>query len=77
MSATNEGASRGRRAVLVVGVIAWLVAIALTPGELDAARKRERIGARTGVALACYVVAALLVLAGLPRRPTPPELPRS
>lgn len=67
--------SRTHKLLLTVGVLLWLSAAALTPGEIAAARRREPIRGRTGVALLAYLGAALLVLAGLPRRP-PDELPK-
>lgn len=68
--------TRAHKLLLALGILLWLSAAALTPGELRAAKKREPIGARTGIALIAYLGAALFVLAGLPRRPAY-ELPKS
>lgn len=62
------------RIALAAGVVAWLVAAALTPGELAAARRRDPVRARTALVLALYLGAALAVLGGVPRGRTP-DLP--
>jgi hypothetical protein len=61
---------RTSKITLAAGVAAWLVAAALTPGELEAARRRDPIGARTAIVLVLYLQAALAVLRGLPPEPT-------
>ncbi len=68
--------SRAAKIAFAIGVSLWLAAIGLTPGELSAARKRAPIHARTVATFGCYLAAAILVLAGLPRRESPPPLPR-
>lgn len=67
--------SRAHKAMLAIGVALWLFGGSLTPGEIAAAKRREPIRPRTAIALIAYLGAALLVLAGLPRRP-PQELPK-
>jgi hypothetical protein len=65
---------RREKLILTLGVVLWIAAAALTPGEMHAARVREKIGARTAIALLAYLGAALCVLRGLPRGKQP-ELP--
>jgi hypothetical protein len=65
---------RTGKIALAIGVAAWLGAAALTRGELEAARRRDPIRARTAIVLSLYLGAALAVLRGLPRG-RPPELP--
>jgi hypothetical protein len=66
---------RTHKLLLVLGVSLWILAAVLTPGELLAARRREKIGARTGVTLVAYFFAALCVLRGLPPKNEPPPSP--
>ncbi len=54
---------------LGLGVVAWCAAVALTPGEIAAAKRHDPITARTAVALALYVAATVLVLSGLSPKP--------
>lgn len=68
--------ARAEKLALAVGIVGWVIAIALTPGEIAAAKQRRPITPRTGIALACYLGAAVLVLRGLPRKGAPPELPQ-
>jgi hypothetical protein len=56
-----------RRVLLVVGLVAWTIGVALVPGELAAAKRRAPIGPRTGAALVAFLTATTLVLAGLAR----------
>lgn len=66
--------ARGKMS-LGVGVALWAIAVAMTPGELAAAKRHAPIDARTAIALVAYAIASLCVLAGLPRRAAPPALP--
>jgi len=52
--------------LLVLGVLLWLLAAALTPGELAAAKRRDKLGPRTAITLVAYLFAAICVLRGLP-----------
>jgi hypothetical protein len=51
--------------VLAIGITAWCGAVALTPGEIAAAKRHEHVSPRTIAALVLYLGAAILVLAGL------------
>ena len=66
-----------RTGALVLGVLLWCAAVAMTPRELRAAMHRERIGARTVATMGIYLAAALLVLAGIakshPKTTSPPK----
>lgn len=62
-----------RRLVLAIGVAAWCGAVALTPGEIAAAKRNEHVSPRTIAALTLYLGAAILVLTGL----APPARARS
>lgn len=59
--------ARPRRAwwVLAVGVCAWGLGVALTPGEIAAAKRREAVSPRTIAALVAYLVGAIGTLQGL------------
>jgi hypothetical protein len=57
---------RTHKLLLVLGVLLWIFAVVLTPGELAAAKRREKIGARTTATLVAYLFAAITVLRGLP-----------
>ena len=54
---------------LMVGSAAWLAAVGLTPHEIAAAKAYAPIDARTVATFACYLAAALLVLAGIDWQP--------
>lgn len=56
------------RATLYLGVVAWVCALALMPAEIAAGRTRTKASARTVGTVALALVAAVLVLHGLPRR---------
>lgn len=60
---------------LAIGAILWISGIALLPGELAAAKQKTKIGARTVATSIVFVLAAVMVLYGLPRLEKPPELP--
>lgn len=62
---------RTHKLLLVLGALLWILAVVLTPGELVAAKRREKIGARTAVTLVAYLCAALCVLRGLPTHSQP------
>ncbi len=68
--------ARAEKLALTAGIVAWALAIALTPGEIAAAKRRAPLSPRSGLTLACYLAAAVLVLRGLPRQGTPPDLPQ-
>lgn len=51
--------------VLAIGIAAWCGAVALTPGEIAAAKRHDHVSPRTVAALALYLGAAILVLVGL------------
>lgn len=70
MSTANVGTWRAR---LLVGVVLWAFAVAMTPHEIAAAKTMRPIDARTIVALVAYLAAALLVLSGIPWRPKASE----
>lgn len=57
---------RAHKLLLFLGISLWALAATLTPGELTAAKRREKIGARTAVTLVAYLAAAICVLRGLP-----------
>jgi len=57
-----------RTIALAVGVLLWTAALLRTPNEIEAARKREPIGARTAVTMVAYLAAAVLVLSGLSKK---------
>lgn len=59
---------RTSRVALGSGIVLWLAAAALTPGEIAAAKRREPVRGRTAVVLVLYLVAALSVLHGMPQR---------
>ena len=54
--------------VLALGVSAWCGAVALTPGEIAAAKRHEHVSPRTLATLVLYLGAAVSVLslAGVP-----------
>ena len=54
---------------LLIGISAWLAAVGLTPHEIAAAKAYAPIDARTVATFACYLAAALLVLAGIEWQP--------
>ena len=54
---------------LLVGVGLWIVAIALTPHEIAAAKAYAPIDYRTAITFACFLGAALLVLSGIRWQP--------
>lgn len=56
------------RPTLFVGLLLWLGALALMPGEIAAGRARTKPGPRTVAVVGLALVAAVLVLHGLPRR---------
>lgn len=60
--------TRTSRVALGAGVMLWLSAAALTPGEIAAAKRRDPVRARTAVVLVLYLGAALSVLRGMPQR---------
>jgi hypothetical protein len=60
---------------LVVGGIAWLAAIAMTPGELVSSKRHASPDARTAVTLVLWAVACVGILRGLPRDDAPPPPP--
>ncbi len=66
---------RAHKLLLVLGVLLWSFAVVLTPGEMLAAKRRDKIGARTAVTLVAYLCAAICVLRGLPTK-EPPPLPK-
>jgi hypothetical protein len=53
------------RPMLVIGVVSWGLAVALTPGEVAAAKAKRPIDARTVATMMAYLAAAVLVLQGL------------
>ena len=57
---------RTHKLLLCLGALLWILAAVLTPGELAAAKRRDKIGARTTITLVAYLAAALAVLRGLP-----------
>jgi len=57
---------RTHKLLLVLGICLWALAATLTPGELTAAKRRDKIGARTAMTLIAYLAAAVCVLRGLP-----------
>ena len=59
---------RARTGALLIGAALWLAAIAMTPTELAAANRRDKIAAHTVATMVLYLAAAILVLAGLPPR---------
>ena len=67
---------RRRRLALGLGIAAWLVAAAATPGEVADAKRRAPIGPRTALVLVLYLGAALGILRGLAAE-SPPNLPRT
>lgn len=56
------------RPTLFVGALLWLGALALMPAEIAAGRARSKPGPRTFGVVGLALVAAVLVLHGLPRR---------
>jgi hypothetical protein len=54
---------------LAVGIACWALAVAMTPHEVEQARARAPIDARTAITLVAYLSAALLVLSGIAWRP--------
>ncbi|MBI2391118.1 MAG: hypothetical protein HYV09_16115 [Deltaproteobacteria bacterium] len=65
---------RRSKLFLAVGAACWAAAVALTPGELAAAKRRDPVRARTAIVVLLYVAATIGVLRGLPRG-NPPDLP--
>ena len=62
--------SRADAIRLALGAVIYLAALALTPGELAAARARPRtqVDLRSAATLVCYLAATILILGAMPRR---------